>query len=321
VSGLRTVVVDAGDGGSGVRRVELLVDGAVVDAQEQAGDCTPPYSVADPCPGTLRSAFALDTTTLTPGPHVFALRATDAAGTSTASTEHAFTVVHPTGLPGSPPAAPAPAVSTPAPPESPAPAALRVTAPRHVGLPTRATVTGTVTTTAGMPRGAIRLRFDQRPLDGGDDDWRPLEATAITDGAGRFRVPAPAASAEVRALVGPEFAASPAIVEFVRPLTTTIVASRERLRNGQRLTLRGRLQHAGGAGDGRTVLVQSRVGATWRSVDSIETGPNGRISWRYRFTSTRQTARYRFRFVVPRTKGLPWKRSVSRQVSVVVRPR
>ena len=202
-----------------------------------------------------------------------------------------------------------------------APAELRVTAPRRVGLPTRDAVTGTVTTAAGVPRGAIRLRFEQRPLDGDDDDWRPLGATAITDGAGRFRVPAPAASADVRALVGPEFTAAPAVTEFVRPLKATISAPPKRLRNGQRLTLRGRLQHAGDAGDGRTVLVQSWVDGAWRSVDSIETGTNGRITWRYHFTRTQQTARYRFRFVVPRAKGLPWTRTISRQVSVVVHPR
>jgi hypothetical protein len=83
--------------------------------------------------------------------------------------------------------------------------------------------------------------------------------------------------------------------------------------------LRGRLRNAGGAADGRTVLIQSRIRGTWRAVDSVETGKGGRIAWRYRFTNTRQTARYRFRFVVPPEKRLPWEKLVTKQVSVVVR--
>jgi hypothetical protein len=46
--------------------------------------------------------------------------------------------------------------------------------------------------------------------------------------------------------------------------------------------------------------------------------PGGR-TWRYRFTDTTRTARYRFRLVVPYDKHLPWKRLTSRQVSVLVR--
>lgn len=307
VSGTRTVVADAHDDGSGVQRLELLVDGGVVDVQQQPGVCTPPYTVADPCPADVRATFALDTSPLSAGTHRVAVRATDAAGTAATSAEHVFTVAQ---------LAPPPETSPPL----PVPAGARVTVPRRVRLPLRGAVTGVIATT-GARRDGIRLRFEQRPLDGGDDDWRPLGAAAVTDTAGRFRVPVPSASAAVRVLLGPELAASPAVTEFVRPLKVTISAPPKQLRNGQRLTLRGQVQHAGSAGDGRTILVQSRVGGAWRAVDSVETGRGGRITWRYRFTRTRQPARYRFRFVVPRAKGLPWERTVSRQVALVVRPR
>jgi hypothetical protein len=315
VSGIRTVVADVSDGGSGVRRAELLLDGAVVDAHDQPGTCSPPYTVADPCPRSLRAAFALDTATLREGAHSVAVRAVDAAGNDARSAPITVDVVHPAPPPPPPPPPPVVVVV-----DRPiAPVALRLATPRRVRLPVSRTIAGTATAADGTPLAGIQLRFQRRPFGGGEDDWRDLTATAVTDAAGRFALPVPDGSAQIRALAPAPFAAAPAVTDFVRPLAATIRASRRTLRNGERLTLAGRLRHAGPAADDRIVLIQSRVDGRWRTVDSTETGARGRIRWRYRFTRTRRTARYRFRFVVPRAKRLPWSRVVTRQVSVLVR--
>jgi hypothetical protein len=305
-SGTRTVVADLSDAGSGVRRAELEVDGRVVDAQDQPGTCAQPYTVADPCPGGVRATFALDTATLAQGDHTVAVRAVDAAGNAARSAARRVSVAHP--------APPPPVIVVQ---EPPAPVTLRLAMPRRVRLPVSRTVAGTATTD-GAPLAGLRLRFQRRPFGGNDDDWRDMRTTAVTDAAGRFELPVPDGSAQVRAIAPSMLAAAPAVTDFVRPLAATIRPSRRTLSNGDRLTLLGRLRHAGEASDGRTVLIQSRVDGRWRTVDSTETAARGQIRWRYRFTRTRRTARYRFRFVVPRAKRLPWGRVVTRQVSVLV---
>jgi hypothetical protein len=319
ISGIRSVVADVNDDGSGVLRTELLVDDVVVEQQDGTGTCKPPFTVADPCPRSDRATFVLDTAALPEGPHTVAVRAYDAAMNVAESAPLGFDVDHPAPPPPvviTPP----PVVITPPPAPTPEPAAVRLDAPKRVRLPSSERVMGTVAGRDGARRAGVPVRFEKRPFGADEDDWRSMRSTAVTDARGRFRVPVPRESAQVRASVSSEaFSATPAIVRFVRPLRARIKASDRRLRNGQRLTLRGRLRNAGGAGDERTVLIQSRIRGTWRSVDSVETGRRGRIVWRYRFTNTRQTARYRFRFVVPREKGLPWKKLVTKQVSVVVR--
>src|SRR5262249_25945000 len=68
VSGVITLAAMASDVGTGVTRVQFLVDGAQVD-----DDLAAPY------------AFAFDTTTVTDGAHAFAARAFDGAGHVTTS--------------------------------------------------------------------------------------------------------------------------------------------------------------------------------------------------------------------------------------------
>jgi hypothetical protein len=272
--------------------------------------------VADPCPRSLRTTFVLDTTTLSEGLHTVAVRAYDAALNAAESALVGIAVDHPAPpVVTQPP--PPPLVVAPAPPP---PTALRLRVRERVRLPSSKRVTGTVLGPDGAPRAGVRVRFQRRPFGGGEHDWRDLRASAVSDAAGRFRVPVPAASAQVRALVpSTAYTATQPIVAFVGRLKATIRAADRTLRNGDRLTLRGRLRNAGGAGEDRTVLIQSRVRGTWRAVDSVQSGARGRIRWRYRFTNTRRTARYRFRFVVPTAKRLPWKRLVTRQVTVLVR--
>jgi hypothetical protein len=278
--------------------------------QEQPGACEPPFTVADPCPRGLRAAFALDTAALPEGAHTLVVRAVDAAGNAADSAPRGIVVAHP---------APPPPVEIVRDP--PAPVTVRLRVPDRVRLPASGAVTGTALGDDGSPRAGVVLRFEQRPFGADDRDWRPMRATATTDAAGSFRIPVPGVSAQVRTLVPGAAQITPLITGFVQPLRATIRASRKGLRNGDRLTLRGRLRNAGGAADGRTVLIQSRVQGRWRSVDSVETDRRGGIRWDYRFTKTRRTARYRFRFVVPAAKRLPWKRLTTGQVQVVVRPR
>ncbi len=335
ISGTRSVHADVTDAGSGVRLVELLVDGDVVDAYGPGGGCTPPYTVADPCPRTLRASFVLNTAALTVGEHAITLRVTDAADNAATSSPLDVWVVRSGGFGGvvyvPVPSAPAPApAASPAPPpparptdsrdEEPPPATrVTLSAPKTVELPASRRATGTVRAANGAPKGGVRLSFQQRPLGGGEDDWRPFGPDVTTNAAGRFDLPVVRRTLEVRVrLAGEAFVASPAIVRFVEDLDATIDAPAPRLRNGDRLTLRGRFRNAGGALDERPVLIQAVVRGRWTTVDSVEADGDGRVVWRYRFEHTRTTARYRFRFVLPKQRGLPWTRTVTDVVTVLV---
>lgn len=333
VGGTRSVRAEAADVGSGVRRVELLVDGAVVDQQVGDGLCAEPYVVADPCPDRLRAAFDLDTTTLADGAHDAALRVTDAAGNVTTGPTRAFTVdnappppnviVVPGPAPEPPPAPPAPpappVIEPPEEPAPPAPASLRLRLPARVALPARDDVDGRVTDPDGTPKPGVAIAFERRPLGGGDDEWRAMRAKRTSGADGRFAFPVPGGSAEVRAVVAGATVSGRAVVPFVRELDVEARGSDQRLRNGDAFVLRGRFEHAGGALEDRSILVQARVRGDWRTVDSVEADAAGRVRWRYRFTNTTRTARYTFRLVLPRAKRLPWGRVASEPVSVLVR--
>ena len=325
-SGVRTLTATVTDEGSGVATVELLVDGAVAAARQAGGTCVEPYVVADPCAGIFPATFSVDTTQLAQGAHTVALRASDGAGNVSQSAPVGIVVDNPAPapppvvvVPGPAPPAPPPIVIVEEPsrqeePPDPPPVTVQLRAPDEVEVPTREPVTGQVVASDGTPRAGVALRFERRPY--GTRSWRRWRGGTASGPDGRFVVPAPRESTEVR-VVAEDVRAEPARIRFVRPLEVTIAASDARLRNGQELTLGGRVRHTGGTED-LTVLVQSFVRGRWRTVDSTESGQRGRIRWSYRFENTSRTARYRFRFVVRSGPGLPWKRTVSDVVSVVV---
>ncbi len=328
VSGTRTVSAAVADEGSGILRTELLVDGTAVDARDGVGTCAAPFTVADPCPTNALATFALDTAALAPGQHTVAVRARDAAQNVAAGPALTFTVAHPP--PPSPtvvtvpalPAPPAPPITVEVPsaePEPPAePLRVRLRLPDRIELPSRRDVSGTVIGPDGTPRAGVEVRFRRRAF--GTSRWSATGSPVASGADGRFTLPLPRESAQLRVVARSEtIRARAAVVDVVRELDARIGASDEQLRNGQELTLGGRFRHAGGALEGREVLVQGVVRGRWRTIDSVEADDDGRVRWDYRFTNTRQSARYRLRLVLPKAKRLPWGRTVSPAVTVTVR--
>ncbi|HEY8584933.1 MAG TPA: hypothetical protein VIL49_18380, partial [Capillimicrobium sp.] len=334
VRGTRSVRAPLTDAGAGVRRAELLVDGAPVADQVPGGRCAEPYTLAAPCPAAMEAAIDLDTTTLADGPHTVAIRVTDAAGNDATSAALPIVVDNtptppvlvpmpvevPVPVPG-PPAPPVPLPQLPVPSEQeppPPPARLALTAPGRVEPSRERPVRGRLATAAGAAKPGVRVTFERRPIGGDDDEWRPF-GQATSDADGRFAVPDPKTSGEVRIVVDDaSFSAPATVVRFVEPLETSIEPSAERLRADEDLVLRGRFEHAGGALDEQPILVQAIVRGRWRTVDSVEADAQGRVEWAYAFTNTTRTALYRFRFVLPAAKRLPWKRLATDAVEVRV---
>lgn len=79
LQGTRTIAYAAHDKGGGLRREQLLVDGAVV--AERARECS--FGLVVPCPLGVSGTLAVDTTRLAEGQHEATLLATDATSTGT----------------------------------------------------------------------------------------------------------------------------------------------------------------------------------------------------------------------------------------------
>jgi hypothetical protein len=324
-TGLRTVTADAADVGGGVQRVELLVDGALADQIAGAGRCAVPYTAAAPCPDATTGRFSLDTTTLANGSHTIVVRAVDAAGNATPSAPLTVDVANaaPGGgsvvvvpgptqtvtVPASPSAAP---VTPSSPPAAPVAVTLRTPAKR-VPLARARQLRGTAS------RGGVRLAFERRAFGADEDDWQPAGTTTTADD-GSFRFPAVHQSGQVRVRPAPASVGGRAlVVSVVGPLQASLHSSASRLRNGNWVTLRGRVRGDGGAWTGREALIQAIVRGHWRTIDTTAVSDRGRIVWRYRFAHTRSTADYRFRLRLPAVRARPWKTVTTRPVSVLVR--
>jgi hypothetical protein len=339
LSGRRTVIADVSDVGGGVWRAQLVVDGTVVDQIDGQGRCAQPFTSVAPCPNALQERFELDTTALADGPHQLVVRAWDAAMNLTDSAPRAVIVDNapaPATVITVPVPAPGPATSTATPsaasseqgspsspattPSAPVDVLLRVDAPKgRQTLPRRRALHGIVVRTDGTPAAGVPVRFDRRAFGADDDGWTPA-GTTTTGPGGAYALPVTRRSGQLRVAIDDDrFAGKPVTLGFVAPIRLKATASAASVRNGNAFTLRARVSGDGGAFAGREALVQARVRGHWRTVDTVEVGTRGLAAWRYRFTSTVLTTRYRLRVVLPKTKGLPWRRTVTQPVGVLVR--
>jgi hypothetical protein len=93
------------------------------------------------------------------------------------------------------------------------------------------------------------------------------------------------------------------------------------LRNGQSVTLAGRLRGAGPGTRGTTVEIQAIVGGSWKTVARTRLRAGGRFVWRYRFHNTRLEALYSFRIRITGAGGRwPWAPVTTARTRVHVLP-
>jgi hypothetical protein len=98
-----------------------------------------------------------------------------------------------------------------------------------------------------------------------------------------------------------------------------VKASRTRLRNGQAVTLRGKLVGGEVPARGVTLAVQWKDGRRWRPFAQLKTNRKGAFHYAYRFTRTRSEVTYALRVQV--TKGqidYPYLPTASKPVKVIV---
>jgi hypothetical protein len=313
LAGKQQVFVWAADQGGGVRDVLFEVDGKVIDGatiDDNDGRCREPFSVAQPCKLEARGTVSFDTSRLADGMHQLRLLVTDATGTNSA-VWGPVTIETDNGTCDPAPASNALKVRTTFAAKSRA----RTRSIRYAQQPR---VRGQVTRPDGTPARGVPICVADRE-DAPDAPLRRIR-TLTTDDGGQFgytlrRGPSRRVYFVARVDGG---AASDSLAVRVRA-DAQLSASRRNLRNGQLLTLSGRLSGRPVPRRGVLVEMQVRKAKGWQTFGTTRATRSGRYRYRYRFTSTTGALRYRFRARVPSQATYPYTSGSSRPVSVVVR--
>jgi hypothetical protein len=327
VSGISTVSVLATDKGGGVSQAMVEVDGKVVAAESFGGaNCTQPYAYRVPCPTTVSGTLQLDTATLADGIHSVRVLVQDAAGNTTAWGPATLTTHN----------APPDESCNPEPALDLATAGMSMKAgllrpgKRSKGVGTSAITINYSSGAKAKARGLLRTA-DGAPL--GNQPvcivWRPSGTNGplsvlrrvTTKADGRFSINIPRGSSrEIYAIHRtPAGAVVGRAVLRVIP-KVSITPSHRKLRNGQILTLRGRL--SGGPIPSRGVLVRAEAwrGTRWQTFGETRAkGSKGSFRVRYRFVGTRGSQRYTLRFHVVAQAAYPYLSGVSKRIHVRVR--
>jgi hypothetical protein len=341
----------ASDKGSGVFRVDVEVDGSVVqtipassDGRCVDGTGTRDFAFPVPCPLQVSGNVEIDTAGLPAGQHTVTVYVEDAAGNRAVVlppssrlivNDHRAVGYYANGMFFNPRfATPRTANGDGAVSGANLSAAfVRQVgkgrsrhsvrrAMREVRFSQSPTVRGTLSAPSGEPIANATVFIGQQPEG---QQWR-LDGAVRTDSAGDF-VYRPAArhpNRQLRAVYFPfsdshENASSDPLELRVRA-GMTLHVSRRSLRNGQRLVFTGRVLGALPAA-GIAVTLQAKVGRHYRSFRQLRasSGTGGRIRTAYRFERTTGPVRYRFRLKVVRQAGLPFQSGASPVVAVSVR--
>jgi hypothetical protein len=308
-AGTERVTFTASDPTSGVATTRLLVDGHAVAEHQQDCDGGRPT----PCPPTVADSFDLTIAPLGGGPHTVAIVAVDRAGNASPAdgTTHTVNVLghFPNGAGASPSAK------------------LRAlfTRTRHAKLRTRpsgtARISGILRDESNKGIGGAVLEIHEIVSAAGAQATELPQVT--TDDKGRFSfVVAPGPSRKVtvayRAFADDALPTQSRTLTLTVPARIALRASPRRLRNGQRVSLRGRLLTQLRPA-GLLINVQAFDRGRWVLVGTIRTAPGGTFAWRYRFKHTRAATTYPFRVQLRRQAGFPYAASYSRAARVRVR--
>lgn len=154
----------------------------------------------------------------------------------------------------------------------------------------------------------------------------PVAGELTTDAAGRARLVLGAGPSR-GVTVGYRMYADEAIARATTTLRVAVRgrvglrASRHRLRNGQAVTLSGRLAGGYVPRRGVTLAVQWRDGRRWRPFAQIRTDRHGNFRYAYRFTRTNRLVAYQLRVEVTRGQlDYPFLPAASAAVRLLVGP-
>jgi hypothetical protein len=312
VAGSAAATFTAGDPDSGVRRVELVVDGRVVDAVDFAGDSTSfrPYAAS-------RSGrLGFDTMQVANGRHDVAVRAFNASGGGATLRTASVTVDNPV-------AATRPRTET-----SSSHASLLAEFADHsrtrvVRYGTPVPITGRVADPSGAPIGGARLAVSELGREPGAVAHDAGAVTSEQDGSWRY-VAAVGGSREItfayRSGAADVALADRTSVTLLVRAAARLSVSRRRVRNGQAVMVSGRLRGRPYPSPGVLVTLQGkpRRSGSWRTFGIARTKPDGRFAHSYRFSRVRGRTRFVFRARIASQPSYPYESGTTRRVGVIV---
>ena len=188
-----------------------------------------------------------------------------------------------------------------------------------VAFGTGTQIRGRVLGPGGAPVAGARVCIAAQ-TEGSAGGYGPTQ-TATTDGEGRFTYQlAPGPDREIRVLYRQGTTQLERALRVDSHARAALRARPRRLGNGRRVRFSGRLP--GPDARGRVVVLQANVkgSARWITFRRAETDAGGAFRATYHFHSTTRPTLYRFRAIVPRQEGYPYREGRSRAVEVLVDP-
>jgi hypothetical protein len=314
-AGTQTVGVHAASTESGVARLEVLLDGQVVGANDYTANASLcPYTNFAACRQALDDTVSADTTKVSNGLHNLAIRVTDAAGNPTVQNAGSVEVAN-TASP----------VDRGAPNGLHASDRARMTQAGKRWLRLRygrkQMIAGRLLDEHGLPISAATLDVQSQVLLAGATFQTIGHVTTAADGSYRVVVPA-GPSRYVRIgyrshLADRSYAAAADVGELVSAAAKLSTSPRH-VRNGQRVVFRGRILGGWIPARGEPVEIQAKVGRSWHDVMAALARRGGRFRASYRFTRTPERVTYTFRAVVRSTAGYPYAPGASNPARVGV---
>ena len=315
LSGTAGIAYDAQDGDSGVRSVQLLLDGQPVAEHDYLAQC--PYQDFAACPTSLSGELQWNTAQAANGPHEVALRVISAGENALIVDDHVVTIDNPATL--SPMHVPN---GDPCGDEQ-----LSVEVDGKHSAPVvpygrSVTVEGLLHCGA-TPISNARIVVDS--LGGASNDSITGSVQTETNGSFVFDV---RAGPDRRLQFSytpysdsPHPSAVATTATAVRPSISLQISPRN-TSNGHTIHWKGRIVGGPYPREGVTFDVEVQEGRRWRIFDQLVTRNNGRFRYSYRFHATTEPTTYRFRVVLPDTgsAGYSYRPGASNVVAVHVAP-
>jgi hypothetical protein len=186
----------------------------------------------------------------------------------------------------------------------------------------RATVAGTLTTTAGAPVAGGTLDVISTANAAGQSPRVIAAVRSSASGAFAYRLPAGTSRKVTFRFRGlGQYRRSTGSVQIRVPAAAKLKSSKRRVRNGQSVLFRGQVLSKPVPARGKVVDLQVFYRKKWRTFGAPRAGRSGRFKFRYRFEATRRTTAYKFRARVRAESAYPYELGYSKTVRVLVRGR
>lgn len=323
LAGTAALTYTAQDNETGVRSVQLLIDGRPVAEHDYIGEC--PYQEFAACPTSVSGELQWNTATVANGPHEAALQIVNAAADPLIVDEHPISVatqlIHASSSPltgglagianGDPCAG----------------AELGVEVNGRPGAPV--TPYGDPVTVRGVLHcGTVPIRGALLAISTVGTSANAAINTSVQTGVdGSFSYTVPTGPNRRLLFAYTAYGNDPG--PTVTATATIAIRSRIKLAIGPRHTSNGHTIHWTGAiaggpipAPGVTLDVEVQEGRRWRIFDQTVTGRAGRFHYTYRFHATTEPTSYKFRVALPDTgsAGYPYAVGASNTVNVHVTP-